>query len=99
MRHLDGRPLTVDELLDIAAEAGLDVIGLRHACGELHNENASRSLVSFATRAAQHDLWARGELLLDTRPVSRPVITHSIDVEVFEFLMGTLASTTSGGTT
>lgn len=87
--NLDGSPLSIDDLFAIAEKAGLDIATLRHQCGELHNANASLSVLSFATRAACHDLWSRGELRFGTSLWERPLTVHAIDQEVFDFLVGT----------
>src|SRR5205807_895418 len=79
---------TTEDLLGIAAEAGLDVAALKSACGELHSLNASRSVMVTATAAHRFAMWAEGRLVLDTTPIPRVAPPRVIDVEAVTFLAG-----------
>lgn len=70
-RHPDGRPLSTDDLFDLAVACGHDVDALVSKRAALHNDPLFRGHLDRLTRSARFSLFSAGFLALDTRPVPK----------------------------
>ena len=77
-RNLDGTPLSRADLIALALEAGMPASKV--------SIDTKTWVFTEASRELRFRLWARGELLLDTRPVARPTPSVTVDEEMVAFL-------------
>lgn len=80
-RNLDGTPLSREQLLDLALEAGMSP--------EKNTLDAKTSVFIDESRGLRHAMFMRGELVLDTRPVPRPSrLPLQVDWVLVAFITG-----------
>lgn len=63
-RNLDGSQLSRTQLIDLAVASGHDRAKF--------TTDFKTAMLPHLSSALRHAMWARGELVLDTRPVERP---------------------------
>lgn len=79
-RKPDGTLLERADFIALAIEAGFPA-------AQVTLDTKTHVFVQ-ASRHLRHAMWARGELVLDTRPEPRPVRSVEVDWEIVRFLTG-----------
>jgi hypothetical protein len=87
-RHPDGRPLSDQDLIDLAVADGADANALNNLRGSLHCAPLFRTHLDRITARSRFSLFCAGFLSLDSRPVPVPDRSHlpAVDAEMFAFL-------------
>jgi hypothetical protein len=73
-RNLNGTPLTRADLIALALEAGMPASKI--------TVDAKTWVFAEASRDLRFAMWARGELVLDTRPEPRVAPSNAVDWEI-----------------
>ena len=78
-RTVEGKPFTRAELVAMAVE-----------CGAVTEAEVTRDMKTHvferATRKHRFEMFMRGEAVLDTRPIERPFVAPTVDMEMVAFL-------------
>ncbi len=77
-RNLDGTELTRAQLIDLALRSGMSPMKV--------SRDVKTHVFHSASRQLRWEMWCRGELVLDTRPIDRAPTTDVLDWDVIEFL-------------
>lgn len=80
-RKPDGTPLERADFIALALEAGFPPANVMR--------DTKTHVFIDASRVLRHRMWARGQLVLDTRPIPQPPVRPlTVDWEVVRFLTG-----------